>query len=601
MISHSKNYRPAHRPNRLLDFGVYALLWALLLALALWGFWASIDIGIGWDEEAERTTLLINLAAMTDLLQGNTQGYKALLAHGDRYYGIGFHLPAYALSHLVQSIQTVFSSPNLFNSLNPPNPLNPLVLSHLSVWLCFLGSALLVRTLLLRLLANILFANVGMVLFALWPYLLGHGLMNIKDMPFVFAWLLCTVVALPLLQVPPGQVNHPSIARLPHPTKARALLLGVTTAWLLSIRISGVLIFLQYACFLASFWFFAYATRDGHRIPWLQIITIMRLPLAIFLPTFLISTIILYPIAWHNPLEIWHAIGYMSHHPWDGTTLTAGRFIAPGSKLYFYLGVWLLAKLPLIILIGLLLTPWALYRQALKGSQALASPGLRQSAISAQGNALALWVGLSISVLGIILALIILRVGLYNELRQTLFLFPLLFLVGISSLYYLSDFLSKTITLIGCILTGLLFAWDNLTLYPYNYTYLNEIARQRPAVQYFETDYFGFAAGQSARWLNTDAQATSSLYSDAQCIYAYPMHLLSYELNTQAYPCLKSSEGHARNMPAYAQNLLFITQRNLINFAIPEQCKQIHSEERTLPLSKNPLIMARLFDCNTAP
>jgi hypothetical protein len=36
----------------LTDLGLNALIWLALMVLALWGFWASIDIGIGWDEEA---------------------------------------------------------------------------------------------------------------------------------------------------------------------------------------------------------------------------------------------------------------------------------------------------------------------------------------------------------------------------------------------------------------------------------------------------------------------------------------------------------------------------------------------------------------------
>ena len=551
--------------DRLRHQGLNALVWIAFIALAVWGCWASIDIGIGWDEEAERATLLINLSAIYGLLQGSTQGYEALLAHGDRYYGIGFHLPAYALTHILQSIQALFWMPD--------NITHPLILTHLFAWLCFLASALLVRTLLQRLLANTLIANIGMLVFAFWPYLLGHGLMNIKDMPFLFAWLLCTVIALPLVQTP-----NLKEGKLPRPLTQRICLLAIATAWLLSIRIAGILIFIQYGCMLLSHWYFAYAKENRHPLSAMSILRFFIVQLVIFLPVFLIALILFYPVAWHNPMELMNAISFMSHHPWDGTTLTAGRFIAPGSKLHLYVSVWLLAKLPLIALIGLVLSPWAVYRQY----QQL------QDASQEDRNSIALWMGLASSALVIILALIVMRVGLYNELRQTLFLFPLLFVIGISSLY----FLSKRLKLTGLLLTFALFLWDNFMLYPYNYSYLNEVARQRPSIQYFETDYFGFSAGRVARWLSSQSQ-----YSHAECIYAYPMHLLSYEVNKKLYPCLKTSDGHARNIPPDQPSLLHITQRNLINFAIPERCTLILSEERTLPLSRQPLIMGRLFEC----
>ena len=559
-----------------------ALIWLAFIALALWGLWASIDIGIGWDEEAERGTLLINLSAIQGLLQGSTQGYEALLAHGDRYYGIGFHLPAYALAQLLQSSLASFSLATIAPSINSfvsiPNTTNDLVVTHISVWLCFLGSALLVRTLLKYLTSNALVANLGMLTLALWPYLLGHGLMNIKDMPFVFAWLLCTVIALPLHQIPTMESGN-----LPIPSKGRILLLAMATAWLLSIRISGILIFAQYGCLFMSYWYFAHTRQERALLSTKSVLQWIAIQAALFLPVFFITLILFYPVAWHNPLELIHAIAYMSHHPWDGTTLTAGRFIAPGTKLYLYIFVWLLAKLPLIVLIGLLLAPWSLYQRY----QQLQSQAL-QKASPAERKSMALLIGLAGGVLVIILALIIKRVGLYNELRQTLFLFPLLLVIGISSLY----FFSKKITLAGLVLTSTLFVWDNLTLYPYNYSYLNELARQRPATQYFETDYFGFSAGRSGRWLSTQSQ-----YGQAACIYAYPAHLLSYELNSKVYPCLMSSEGNALNLPKDKPSLLYITQRNLINFAIPAQCTLIHSEERTLPLSRQPLVMGRLFDC----
>jgi hypothetical protein len=568
--------------DRLRHQGLNALIWVAFMALALWGFWASIDIGIGWDEEAERATLLINLSAIEGLLQGSTQGYGALLAHGDRYYGIGFHLPAYALTKILQSAQVFFS-------ITPSSIIlqhsSALILTHVSVWLCFLGSALLVRTLLKKLISNTLIANLGMLVFALWPYLLGHGLMNIKDIPFVFAWLLCTVISLPVLQIPHVQTSNLKQTQIIIGPIGRLILLAIATAWLMSIRISGLLIFAQYGCLLLSYWRLTHTRQERALLSSRSILQWIAIQVAIFLPIFSITLILFYPVAWHNPLELIHAINYMSHHPWEGTTLTAGRFIAPSSKLYLYLSVWIFTKLPMLILIGLLLTPWVLfvrYQQVQKKLLDKASQEERES--------MALLAGLASSIPVIVLALIVMRVGLYNELRQILFLFPLLYLIGIGSLCCLS----KKVVLAGLILTGTLFVWDNAALYPYNYSYLNEVARQRPAVQYFETDYFGFSAGRSARWLSTQSQ-----YEQAKCIYAYPMHLLSYELNPKIYPCLTTSEGNARNVPANQQNLLFITQRNLINFQIPAQCILIHSEERILPISRAPLIMGRLFKCGT--
>lgn len=549
-----------HTPPKLLTNN---WLWVLFACIALVGFWACLDIGVGADEEAERTTLAINLAAINGIFSGDPSNYQALLAHPDRYYGIGFHLPSLLISQAFQSICQYFV-------LTPPIS-NPIIFSHLSVWASFVGAALLMRTLFYRLTNNPNFSLMGMLCFMMWPYLLGHGLMNMKDMPFLFAWLLCTVVAFSLAQAAYGDNTHNIKIHT-----GRWIALALATAWLLSIRISGVLIFIEYGCLFFSAWYFS-----DYRVAAKELFQTIINPKHIltFAIVFALALIALYPIAWTNPFELVHAINYMSHHPWVGTTLTAGRFIAPATKLYFYLPVWLLAKLPTITIIGLVLSPWIFFR-TLGPSKTHRRP---------TSFAASILVGLALSALTIMLALVVMRVGLYNELRQTLFLFPLLFLIGVTCLYWFN----KKITLAGLIITSAIFIWDNLVLYPYNYSYLNEIARQRPAIQYFETDYFGFSAGRSARWLTEHPQ-----WRAQGCIYAWPPHLLSYELDRHHYSCLMDSQGNALNIPKDKPSLLYISQRNLINFHIPAQCQLIQSEERTLPLSKNPLIMGRLFRCN---
>lgn len=443
-------------------------------------------------------------------MAGDTSAYQELKQYGDRYYGIGFHLPAFILGEPLQT-----TLPITFSS-------HELILTHVGVFGCFLGSGYLVKFILLRITQNKLIAITGMLTYLLWPYLLGHGLMNIKDIPFLFAWLLCTYLALCIFFENPSTYQSST-----HPPYKTLFLLAIATGWLLSIRISGILILIEYGCLIISAYFLQFANKPSSRV--LANPRGLLKSLVFFGIVFTTTFITLYPIAWHNPLEIINAISYMSHHPWSGTTLTAGRFIAPGQQVGFYVTVWLLAKTPLIIILGIVATPLAFYLKC------------RQSKLdqSANYSMLAQWVGLIMSIVAILTALIVYRVGLYNELRQVLFLFPLIFIVGISSLY----FISKKICLIGMLFSSALFIWDNFTLYPYNYSYLNEIARLRPATQYFETDYFGFSAGRSARWINNHPQEILN-----RCIYAYPAHLVENELDAANKTCLIDSQGNAYNL-----------------------------------------------------
>jgi len=541
-----------------------AFYWGFFCLIGLVGFFACLDVGVGADEEAEAATLAINLSAIAGIFSGELTPYKTLITYVDRYYGIGFQIPAAFIGQFFQNLLNYFS---LSISIK-----NPIIFTHISVWTCFIGAAFLMRSLLYQLTLSRATSYLGALCFLLWPYLLGHALMNIKDIPFLFAWLLCTFISLPLLKIN----NHIKNKSLNSCT-VRIIALSITTAWLLSIRISGILIFIQYACLFLSSWYFSAPWQQKRSAPLDNCLNFKKI--LIFSWSFTFFLVAFYPVAWHNPLEILHAISYMSHHPWVGTTLTAGRFISPMTKLYLYIPVWLFAKLPLIIIIGLILSPW-IFNRKIKGSRAnfnIPKPSLVKT------------IGLGLGIVIILLALLVMRVGLYNELRQLLFMFPILFLIGVTSLFMLNE----KWCYVGLIITGIIFIWDNFILFPYNYSYLSEISRHRPAIQYFETDYFGFSAGRSARWLSKNPQ-----YAIHDCIYAWPTHLLTYELNYQSYSCLADSLGHGRNIPDNKKNLLYVNQRNLINFHIPNQCKLIHSEERTLPFSRQPLIMGQLFSCN---
>jgi len=287
----------------------------LFLAIYLpFGIWACLHAGISWDELIEFETLKVNINAVQGLFSGSLTEYQSLLNYRDRYYGIGFHV----ISHLITQIALWVNSYVFTFSENP----SEILFAHLSVFLAFVLSGLLVKSILEKITDSPANASLGMMVYLLWPYLLGHSFVNVKDVPFLFAWLLCTNIYLKILQLWYLQFSC---------SKKQALLqfflLGLATAWLLSIRISGLLIFIEYAAF-----FLVYLLLGKCRLR--QVIGISHL-VAFVLP-FAFGVFILYPVFWYNPLEVGNAIQYMSQHPWDGDTLTAGRFLAPRHFSYFY-------------------------------------------------------------------------------------------------------------------------------------------------------------------------------------------------------------------------------------------------------------------------
>ena len=84
-------------------------------------------------------------------------------------------------------------------------------------------------------------ANLSSIFYLLYPYLLGHSFFNVKDIPFLTFWLICTYFLIRIIK------NY-SIYEII--TKKHIIFLGLFSGYLLSIRISGVLIFIQYLIFI---------------------------------------------------------------------------------------------------------------------------------------------------------------------------------------------------------------------------------------------------------------------------------------------------------------------------------------------------------------
>lgn len=560
---------------------IQALFWCIYIPL---GLWACQQVGISWDEGIELHTYNVNLSALLGIIQGDLAPYQALMAYGDRYYGVGFHIPANLLSSLIETVSPI--------SADLGSEARRITLNHIAIFLSWVGSGYLVGQILKRLTQDAWISTLGMIACLLWPYLLGHGLMNIKDVPFLFAWLLCTNQLLLVLSK----------------TQAKSLigaytLLGIFTGWLISIRISGVLISLEYLAFLLIFW----GTRNKDQLS-------MQTPLAqstfswnsigLFLLATSLTLYVCYPILWHNPLELLNAISYMSRHPWDGDTLTAGRFIA-GTQLPWYIAAWLAVKLPLIAILGLALCPIAIYKLIRNPSS---SENIVQNSSSsvaikqAQWNARAI-AALLLTISLILLVLVIKKVSLYNELRQILFIFPLLWIIAISSL----RLINRKFTL-GLLLASIaLFSWDNLKLFPYQYVYFNEIARQFPITTQYEKDYFGLSSTQSAKWLNQNTQANTQVSTQApatDCAYVSPLHLWRYAINGQKVACVKDFSERPQNGSASSENQstkraywIGLPVRDKVKALPIPNCTILHSEERILPLSSQTLVMGELYTC----
>jgi hypothetical protein len=516
------------------------------------GMWACLHAGISWDEWIEFETLRTNINAVQGLFSGSFTEYQHLLNYRDRYYGIGFHL----ISHVIAQI-TLWVNNYIFTFSENPSEI---LFAHLSVFLAFVLSGLLVKSILEKIISSPSIASLGMMVYLLWPYLLGHAFVNVKDIPFLFAWLLCTNIYLKILQLWYLQFLCGKRQVL-----LQFFLLGIGTAWLLSIRISGVLIFIEYAACL-----FTYLLLGRCRLK--QALSMSHL--VAFVIPLVVVVFALYPVFWHNPLEIVNAIQYMSQHPWDGDTLTAGKFLAPRQITYFYIPAWLLVKLPLVIMLGLIMIPFVFYREI---------KNIKYSAVNLPFINL---IALFISVALILLTLVIIKAGLYNELRQILFIFPLIYILGFVGFY----FISKKFLTVFLAATAIFFVADNLALYPYSYVYMNEVARQTNIGTMYEKDYLGLSIGRTTTRLNHLDQDNI----ESACAVVTPAHLWQ-GLDQSKFPCIQGYENFASLKKPFFFSWLI---RDRIDMLPLPHCKLIHEEQVSLPLSPTKLVMSQLFFCD---
>jgi len=518
------------------------------------GLWACLNSGISWDELTEYQTLNINLQAVKGFWSGSLVEYQQLLNYGDRYYGIGFHLASNVTAKFA-----LFINDHLISISNTPSEI---LFAHIAVFGAFVLSGLFVKSILYRLTVNSPMAILGMIAYLLWPYLLGHSFFNVKDTPFLFAWILATSIYLNILQ-------HWHSGMLLSKTRitVQFAIFGLCTAWILSIRVSGVMIFIEYAVFLM-----VYLLIGGCQIK--RILTpgnILAFAIPLVLGLFVLS-----PVYWHNPLELLNAISYMSHHPWDGDTLTAGKLLGPKQFNLFYLPAWLLIKLPVFVLLGWMLIPFVLYK------------AIKKQAIYVNGTALLNLTCLIFTIASILLFLVLLKAGLYNELRQILFIFPLIYIVGFCGLYYTS----KKLLAIALVITALIFAADNIAMYPYQYTYMNEASRQIDIGNRYEKDYFSLSASRNAAWLNQN----HSVDSNVACVFVSPTHLWA-DLDKAKYPCVNGYLNFASTTTPFIFSWLIRDRTDLL--PLPT-CKLIHQEQVNLPLSNTKLVMSQVFLCNPA-
>jgi len=251
----------------------------------------------------------------------------------------------------------------------------------------------------------------------------------------------------------------------------------------------------------------------------------------------------------------------MAQFPGSGCTLTAGQCIGRTNQAAYsvpsYLGLWYAVQLPVLLQIGLLLGI-VLYIRSFRKANPL------KHLVAA-------------SFIWPITIMIILKPTLYDGIRHTLFLIPLMVsvvFVNISEHFWLRCRLWLAAY-------GVFLLIDAVTLQPYEYVWFNEWARFFSNETNYETDYWAYS-------LREAATLAKALRGSNEWIVGYPSDLVeSFVPERYATDITSLPQGSPYLLVEYTRR----------NERPPPECKIIGRVARRQFFAPHPLNLAFVSRC----
>ena len=507
------------------------------------GAYLSITNGISHDQQHEQLNWKINFDAIKSLFN-NDSGYQQLLNYKDKYHGIAFH-------YFSQPIQLLTN--NFIGKINHVNIEYAQYISrHLAVFLSFNIAGIFFYLLSLKISNNKNFSLLTTSIFFLYPYLFGHAQINGKDIPFLSLWLICTYYLFIIIEIF-YRNNKIAISDI--------ILISFFTAFLISIRITGILILLEYL--IAMIILINLRNLNPFNFLLKNIIFFLT-----FLTLLVLFIYILNPIFWHNPLEFFKSIKWMGKYFHNICTLTLGECMPSLNLPPTYYFIWFFYKLPILVLLGLFIYPVIekkLYNNGIK----------------------TIYYGtLALSLLTILFIFILNDVALYDEIRHIMFLIPLIFLMAFYNIFIFN----KNIFYIFSLILLFFFIFENIALKKYQYTWLNSFAKFKNIEKNFEIDYLGIS-NKSIQKEILDYSKKNNIPKDT-CIFG--PYAPAY-LEKSSFSCFKNySEIDAVKVrPFFAyQNARNLKRSN------PKDCNLIHDEQYKYNFSNQKIVVAKLWYCD---
>ena len=522
---------------------IYNTSLILLLIYFITGIFLSLNTGISHDEYHEQLNWEINLNAIKNFYE--TGNYKDLLEYKDRYHGIGFNFLSQPFQYLIKDFLLIYLDINEYGSI--------LISKHLVIFILFFISGLFFYKICIIFFNDKNFALVSLFLFLLYPYFLGHSLMNPKDIPFLSFWIISTYVACKILK----KLYEKKVV----PIKF-VIYLSISTSFLISIRIVGFLFLLQFLIFIITF-------SEIKKVSFINIIKNNIQNLIILIFTLIFFVYLLNPIFWHDLREVINSIKWMSKYQQDVSTLTLGVYMKALNLPASYYFIWLFFKLPILIILGFFLFPF-----------------IEKKFIQNNLNKILMY-SLLFTCLIILFFFILFNVAIYNEIRHVMFLIPLIFIVSLSNLYLWS----KKFYYFTGVLVIIFFVIENVSINPYQYTWMNSFSKFYKINKNFEVDYWGTS---NKSLYNSIIKHSSKInFNKNNCVYGDLYSKVFLE--KQKFKCFKtySDLDSAKERPYYVMQ----NHRNLKR-SDPKDCDLISSENYKYSFSNQLIKVGSAWYCN---
>ena len=340
----------------------------------------------------------------------------------------------------------------------------------------------------------------GSIILVLFPRFWGHSFFNFKDIPFASIFILSTLIGAYLIKEYIALNKNKSFfqqKRIILFSNLYGILIGILTG----MRFGGFILLLF---FLAAY----ILTRGFKKSDLFRDYYNFILGYFLIAISWLLTTIICYPVSWSNPLKfIFEIIHVLSKYGWAGTVLFDGQFISAQNLPWSYIPTWVIITTPLI------------FQVSFVGGIGVILIKYRQLS-SLQRACLIL---LLFQVFFLPLIAIVKGSTVYDGIRHFLFILPVFAVFSTILLVWIYQKINsqkvKLFYLGIMIVFALKIILNMVTLHPYEYIYFNQIVGGLyGANNLYETEYWGLSMREAIEWINQKAKPNE------QVIIAGPLH-----------------------------------------------------------------------------